>query len=317
MNKDIEASRQRVSRRRALALGGTISLGGLIAACGGNSGTTASTTASASTTTTTATTSGDAVTALLAKAPQCVMSKEETQGPYWFDVDSIRGDIREDRPGTTLQVAMRVQDNSQCNVDGSIGAVSNAVVEIWHCDAGGVYSGFESGSVSANGSGGAPPAGGMGAPPSGGGMGQPPSGGGGGMGGSMGGSGETSDGSYSVGDSEATTTDDGTYLRGAQTTDANGIAQFTTIFPGWYMGRTTHIHVKVHIDKKTVLTTQTFFDESLLDEVYGTSPYSEHTGREKNTTNASDGIFDQTGIMTVEKQSDGTYLAVINLGIDA
>ena len=51
-----------------------------------------------------------------------------------------------------------------------------------------------------------------------------------------------------------------------QTTDANGIAQFTTIFPGWYMGRTTHIHVKVHIDKKTVLTSQTFFDETLLDE---------------------------------------------------
>ncbi|MCJ0901914.1 protocatechuate dioxygenase [Rhodococcus sp. ARC_M6] len=312
MNKDIEISRQRVSRRRALALGGTISLGGLIAACGGNSGTTTSATAVASTTTTA--TPGDAVTALLAKAPQCVMSKEETQGPYWFDVDSIRSDIREDRPGTTLQVAMRVQDNSQCNVDGSIGAVNNAVVEIWHCDAGGVYSGFESGSVSANGGGGGgtPPAGGMGEPPSGGGMGQPPAGGGGGMGGS----GETSDGSYSVGDSEATTTDDGTYLRGAQTTDTNGIAQFTTIFPGWYMGRTTHIHVKVHIDKKTVLTTQTFFDESLLNAVYATSPYSEHTGRESNTTNASDGIFDETGIMTVEKQSDGTYLAVINLGID-
>ncbi|MDI9917145.1 protocatechuate dioxygenase [Rhodococcus sp. IEGM 1379] len=337
MNKEIEASRQRVSRRRALALGGTISLGGLIAACGGNSGsTTTSTTAAASTTTASgssaaAVASSSSVTALLAKAPQCVMSKEETQGPYWFDVDSIRSDIREDRPGTTLQVAMRVQDNSQCNVDGSIGAVSNAVVEIWHCDAGGVYSGFESGSVSANGGGamggggGTPPTGGMGEPPSGGGMGQPPSGGGmgqppsggGGMGGSMGGSGETSDGSYSVGDSEAATTDDGTYLRGAQTTDANGIAQFTTIFPGWYMGRTTHIHVKVHIDKKTVLTTQTFFDETLLDEVYSTSPYSEHTGRESNTTNASDGIFDQTGIMTVEKQSDGTYLAVINLGIDA
>ena len=129
MNKDIEASRLRVSRRRALALGGTISLGGLIAACSGNSGTATTTSAAAASTTTTsgtsaAATSGDAVTALLAKAPQCVMSKEETQGPYWFDVDSIRGDIREDRPGTTLQVAMRVQDNSQCNVDGSIGAVS-------------------------------------------------------------------------------------------------------------------------------------------------------------------------------------------------
>lgn len=327
MNKDIEASRLRVSRRRALALGGTISLGGLIAACSGNSGTAPTTsTAAASTTTTSGTsaaaTSGDVVTALLAKAPQCVMSKEETQGPYWFDVDSIRGDIREDRPGTTLQVAMRVQDNSQCNVDGSIGAVSNAVVEIWHCDAGGVYSGFESGSLSANGGGGGgtPPAGGMGEPPSGapgGGMGEPPSGAPGGMGGGMGGSGETSDGSYSVGDTEATTTDDGTYLRGAQTTDANGIAQFTTIFPGWYMGRTTHIHVKVHIDKKTVLTSQTFFDETLLDEVYSQSPYSEHTGRENNTNNASDGIYDDTGLMTVEKQSDGSFLAVINLGIDA
>ncbi len=73
MNKDIEASRLRVSRRRALALGGTISLGGLIAACSGNSGTATTTSAAAASTTTTsgtsaAATSGDAVTALLAKA---------------------------------------------------------------------------------------------------------------------------------------------------------------------------------------------------------------------------------------------------------
>ncbi len=125
------------------------------------------------------------------------------------------------------------------------------------------------------------------------------------MGGSMGGSGETSDGSYSVGDTEATTTDDGTYLRGAQTTDANGIAHFTTIFPGWYMGRTTHIHVKVHIDKKTVLTSQTFFDETLLDEVYSQSPYSEHTGRENNTNNASDGIYDDTGLSPSKSSRTG------------
>ena len=130
-----------------------------------------------------------------------------------------------------------------------------------------------------------------------------------------GGSGETSDGSYSVGDSEATTTDDGTYLRGAQTTDANGIAQFTTVFPGWYIGRTTHIHLKVHIDKKTVLTTQLFFDEALLDEVYATAPYSDHTGRESNVTNATDSIYDDAGLVTVAKQSDG-YLAAINLGVD-
>ena len=320
MNKDVEKSRLRISRRRAFAVGGTVSLGGLIAACTGNgtSGTSASGASTAAATS--ATTSADAVTALLDQAPQCVMAVEETQGPYWFDVDSIRSDIREDRPGTNLQLALRVQDLTNCSADGSAAVVSNAVVEIWHCDAGGVYSGFESGSKAADLSGNSAPGGG-GQPPQGapGGGGQPPAGGPGGPGGPggdmSGGSGETSDGSYSVGDSEATTTDDGTYLRGAQTTDANGIAQFTTIFPGWYTGRTTHIHLKVHIDKKTVLTTQLFFDEALLDEVYATAPYSDHTGRESNVTNATDSIYDDAGMLTVAKQSDG-YLAAINLGID-
>jgi protocatechuate 3,4-dioxygenase beta subunit len=321
VNKDVEKSRLRISRRRALAVGGTVSLGGLIAACTGNgsSSTSASATSTAAASSA-ATTSADTVSALLDQAPQCVMAVEETQGPYWFDVDSIRSDIREDRPGTKLQLALRVQDLTNCSADGSAAVVSNAVVEIWHCDAGGVYSGFESGSRAADLSGTGAPAG---APPVGGpgGGGQPPAGGpggpgAGGPGGDMsGGSGETSDGSYSVGDSEAATTDDGTYLRGAQTTDANGIAQFTTIFPGWYTGRTTHIHLKVHIDKKTVLTTQLFFDEALLDEVYATAPYSDHTGRENNVNNSTDSIYDAAGLLTVAEQSDG-YLAAINLGID-
>ncbi|MFD7010528.1 intradiol ring-cleavage dioxygenase [Rhodococcus jostii] len=316
MNKDVEKSRLRISRRRALAVGGTVSLGGLIAACTGNgsSSTSASATSTAAASSA-ATTSADTVSALLDQAPQCVMAVEETQGPYWFDVDSIRSDIREDRPGTKLQLALRVQDLTNCSADGSAAVVSNAVVEIWHCDAGGVYSGFESGSRAADLSGNGAPAG---APPVGGpgGGGQPPAGGPGGPGaGGPGGSGETSDGSYSVGDSEAATTDDGTYLRGAQTTDANGIAQFTTIFPGWYTGRTTHIHLKVHIDKKTVLTTQLFLDEALLDEVYATAPYSDHTGRENNVNNSTDSIYDAAGLLTVAEQSDG-YLAAINLGID-
>jgi len=130
----------------------------------------------------------------------------------------------------------------------------------------------------------------------------------------MGGSGETSDGSYSVGDQEATTTDDGTYLRGAQTTDADGIVRFTTIFPGWYTGRTVHIHLKVHIDKKTVLTTQLFFDDALNDEIFSTvSPYTDHTGRD--TRNDTDGIFDEAGLMVTSRQSD-RMLAAINLGVD-
>lgn len=338
MNKDVEQSRKRVSRRRAMALGGGVSLAGLVAACTGNSSTTStSTTAAAGTATSataTATATDDAFLALLNQAPSCPMTTEETQGPYWFDVDSIRSDIREDRPGTTFEFAMRVQDLDNCSADGTANVVSNAVVEIWHCDAGGVYSGFESGSTAADISGsgtpggmGAPPEAGMGQPPEGGmgqppegGMGQPPEGapggdgGAGGPGGAMGGSGETSDGSYSVGDSESTTTDDGTYLRGAQTTDANGIAKFTTIFPGWYVGRTTHIHVKVHIDKKTVLTTQLFFDEATKGEIYATTPYSDHAGWESNTQNSGDNIYDDTGLVTVQKSSDG-YLGAVNLGI--
>jgi len=128
------------------------------------------------------------------------------------------------------------------------------------------------------------------------------------------GSGETSNGSYSVGDQEATTTDDGTYLRGAQVTDANGIAYFTTIFPGWYVGRTVHIHVKVHIDKSTVLTTQLFFDDALNDEIFSTvAPYTDHTGRD--TRNDNDNIFDESGMTTVSQQPD-RILAAVNLGID-
>ncbi|MFF0815288.1 intradiol ring-cleavage dioxygenase [Rhodococcus sp. NPDC003318] len=306
MNKDVEQSRARVSRRRALALGGTVGLSGLIAACAGN-GSSGSSSTSAAAATTGSGASGSApassdVMALLAQAPQCVTSLEETQGPYWFDVDSIRNDIREDRPGTTFELALRVQEAATCTPEGG-GGVANAVVEIWHCDAGGVYSGFESGSLGANG---APPSG---RPPTGG---QAPQGGAGAPGGEA--SGETSNGSYSVGDIEATTTDDGTYLRGAQTTDSNGVATFTTIFPGWYPGRTTHIHLKVHVDTKTVLTTQLFFEEDLLDEIYATSPYDEHTGREQNVDNSTDTIFDESGMVTVVKTADG-YRGAINIGV--
>lgn len=311
MNKDVELSRMRISRRRALALGGTVSLSGLLAACGGGGSSSPATTTSAvaaSTTSAGATGTVDAdLLALLDQAPRCVMAVEETQGPYWFDVDSIRSNIREDRPGLELNLAMRVQDLVDCSADGTAAGVANAVVEIWHCDAGGVYSGFESGSVAANQGGGT-------GGPGGGGPGRPPQGGMGGPG-AMGGSGETSNGSYSVGDQEASTTDDGTYLRGAQTTDADGIVRFTTVFPGWYTGRTVHIHLKVHIDKKTVLTTQLYFDDALSDEVFSTvSPYTDHTGRD--TRNDNDSIFDEAGLMATSRQPD-RLLAAINLGIDA
>ena len=55
-------------------------------------------------------------------------------------------------------------------------------------------------------------------------------------------------------------------------TNRDGIVEFTTIYPGWYPGRTVHIHAKVHLDKRTVLTTQFYFDDGFTDRVFSLSP---------------------------------------------
>mgnify|MGYP001762156340 FL=1 len=81
------------------------------------------------------------------------------------------------------------------------------------------------------------------------------------------------------------------------------------------MSRTVHIHVKVHIDRKTVLTTQLFFDDTLSDTINAdVSPYNEHKNRD--TYNDTDKIFTKEGL--VKAEYDGTkVLAAINLGIEA
>ena len=300
MNEEVRLSRLRVSRRRALAIGGTVGLSGVLAACatGSDAPSRGAVTSSA-----TPVTDPDA---LLDVANTCILAKEKGQGPYWFDVDNIRSDIREGRPGLALALALRVHDLSSCSVGGPVKPVPNAVVEIWHCDAGGVYSGYATVASSRRGRPSAAPAS---DPP-----GTPNLRGGEGPGEDPGWSGELSDGSYSVGDPEATPTDDATYLRGAQAADAAGIVRFTTIFPGWYVGRTTHIHCKVHLDRKTVLTTQLFFDDGLTDELYlAVPPYNERPIRD--TRNDTDWIYDDVGLMTAARSGSG-YLAAINLGLN-
>jgi protocatechuate 3,4-dioxygenase beta subunit len=276
MNEDVRRSRHLISRRRALSLGGTVSLGALVAACTNSSTPSAPSSTAAAPLTPSATAAADVLT-LLDQANTCTMAKEETQGPYWFDVDQVRSDLREDRPGTELVLAVRAHDLSACSTGAAPTPIANSVVEIWHCDAGGEYSGFESGSPGR-------------------------------------GSGQTSDGSYSSGDTEATTTDDGTYLRGAQVADKNGVVQFTTIYPGWYRGRTVHIHLKLHVNRKTVVTTQLYFDEAVNDAVFATSPYDERGGRD--TRNSDDSIYDESGLVTIRRTGTG-YLAAINLGVNA
>ena len=66
-----------------------------------------------------------------------------------------------------------------------------------------------------------------------------------------------------------------TFLRGAQTTNDDGILEFQTIYPGWYEGRAVHIHVRARLLGATVLTSQLYFDEDYTLGVYATGPYAE------------------------------------------
>jgi protocatechuate 3,4-dioxygenase beta subunit len=84
------------------------------------------------------------------------------------------------------------------------------------------------------------------------------------------------------------------FLRGYQVTDMTGAARFTTIFPGWYPGRTPHIHVKIrtysHGDVTNTFVSQLYFDEAATDAVLARRTYASR-GR-RDTTNARDQLFD-------------------------
>jgi protocatechuate 3,4-dioxygenase beta subunit len=85
---------------------------------------------------------------------------------------------------------------------------------------------------------------------------------------------------------------DQTFLRGRQPTDAAGAVEFRTIYPGWYPGRTVHIHLMVHRGADT-LTSQLYFPDDLNDRVLALEPYSQRPGRD--TTNDTDEILPTGG----------------------
>jgi len=80
-----------------------------------------------------------------------------------------------------------------------------------------------------------------------------------------------------------------TYLRGIQMSDSNGRVTFTTVFPGWYAGRATHIHVQVKVNNAVVKVTQIAFPESVIDAVYASGVYASK-GRNP-TSNSGDMVF--------------------------
>jgi len=80
-----------------------------------------------------------------------------------------------------------------------------------------------------------------------------------------------------------------TFLRGIQTTDSNGRVTFTTVYPGWYQGRATHIHVEVTLNGASVKATQIAFPDSVNAAVYATGVYASRG--DNPTTNTRDNIF--------------------------
>jgi protocatechuate 3,4-dioxygenase beta subunit len=103
-----------------------------------------------------------------------------------------------------------------------------------------------------------------------------------------------------------------TFLRGRQATDSAGMVEFRTIYPGWYPGRTVHIHVTVQ-NPDVGLTSQLYFPDQISDAVLALSPYRDRPGRD--TSNDSDQIFPTGGdpAMLDVTPADVAYRAAISL----
>jgi len=119
-------------------------------------------------------------------------------------------------------------------------------------------------------------------------------------------------GNYSEYSSEASKT----YLRGIQTTDGSGQVVFTTIYPGWYQGRATHIHVEVKTGGVSRKVTQMAFPESVNNTVYATGVYASRGSNP--TSNAADGIFTDSlssELVTPAGSPTSGYTALFQVGV--
>jgi hypothetical protein len=95
------------------------------------------------------------------------------------------------------------------------------------------------------------------------------------------------------------------------------VVVFDTIYPGWYRGRTPHIHVKVHVGGATVHTGQLYFRDATTQRVYQRSPYRAHG--EPDTTNGADNIYAAGGsksLLALRRRGSG-YVGRLTMGVRA
>ncbi len=196
--------------------------------------------------------------------PTCVVRPEMNEGPYFVDEQLDRTDIRSDPSdgsvvsGAPLQLTFRISEVSSAGCT----PLEGIFVDIWHCDAFGVYS------DAAN------------------------------------------PGFNTVGQK---------FLRGYQVTGINGIARFTTIYPGWYFSRAVHIHFKIRSELSAVssyeFTSQLFFDDALSDRVFEAEPYA--SMGERRIRNADEGFFQQGGSQLIldVQGTDSAYAATFEIAL--
>jgi protocatechuate 3,4-dioxygenase beta subunit len=100
------------------------------------------------------------------------------------------------------------------------------------------------------------------------------------------------------------------FLRGYQITDENGTVQFTTIYPGWYQGRTVHLHFKIRMfegsEPTLEFTSQLYFNDTITDQVYSQPPYSDRGPRD--VRNNQDGIFNGASTDGLVQSNAGEHL---------
>jgi len=114
--------------------------------------------------------------------------------------------------------------------------------------------------------------------------------------------------------------DSDTYLRGIQRTNSKGWVRFETIYPGWYRGRTPHIHMKVFVSGNEVHTGQVFMRDAVSAKVYGRSVYAPRG--QADTTNSEDMIYSEAGrraLLSLRRKGDRVadgYTGTLNIGVD-
>ena len=218
--------------------------------------------------------------------PTCALAAEQEQGPYYIDEAALRANITEGKPGLPLQLRIQLVDSKRCD------PIENAAVDIWHCDALGVYSGFVNNSPDGSPGGGPRPGG---PPPAGG---APPR-------------------------MRSQDLDPTRFLRGVQLADKAGRVEFATLYPGWYSGRAIHIHLKVHVGTHVSHTGQLFFPEEITADIAKLEPYATRL-RIHRTLQTEDHIYTSqhgagslVNLARLEKGANAAgFLATVTLAVD-